>query len=322
MARCIGVLTSGGDSPGMNPCIRTVVRKALDYGMEVRGIRRGFAGLIDNDMLPLSARSVGGIIQRGGTILMTARCPEFKDPQAQRLALRNVNQQGIDALVIIGGNGSQLGALRLSETGLPVVGIPSTIDNDVYGTDIALGVDTALNTILSAIDKIRDTASSHQRAFLIEVMGRGSGYLALMGGLTGGAEVILIPEREATLEEVAETISEAYIRGKSFAIVVAAEGAKLKVQEVARYLEEREIGYEVRVTILGHVQRGGTASAFDRILAARLGAAAIDLLHRGESGKLVGLIGNETRATDLEEAACKTKTLDLDLYELAKILAK
>lgn len=318
----IGVLTSGGDSPGMNPCIRAVVRCALARGMEVMGIRRGYAGLMENDIRALGARDVGGIIQRGGTILYSSRAPEFRTDVGQRRALRNLAQNSIEGLVVIGGNGSLSGALALHEKGFPVVGIPSTIDNDIYGADPALGVDTALNTIQEAVDKIRDTASSHQRVFLIEVMGRNKGYLALMGGIITGAEVILIPEVEATLEEVASTISDAYIRGKSFAIVMMAEGAKLQVQEVAHYLEERQVGYEVRVTILGHVQRGGTASALDRLLATRLGAAAVEALFAGESGAMVAFQGGEVRKLGLEEALSREYPLDLGLYELAKVLAK
>lgn len=319
--RHIGVMTSGGDSPGMNPCIRAVVRQAISYGMEATGIRRGYAGLVDNDTQALDARSVGGIIQQGGTMLKTQRAPEFERPEVQRQALRNLNQRGIEGLAVIGGNGSMKGALALARLGFPVVGIPATIDNDVYGTDIAPGVDTALNTILLAVDRIRDTASSHQRAFLIEVMGRASGYLALYGGLAGGAELILIPEQELALEEMAQDVERAYVRGKSYVIIIVAEGAKLKVQEMADYLQAQETGYEVRITILGHIQRGGCASAFDRILATRLGAAAVRLLNQGEYGKLVGLVGNQIRATALEEAAYQPKPLDMEVYALARAMA-
>jgi len=319
--RHIGVLTGGGDSPGMNPCIRAVVRQAIGYGMAVTGIRRGYAGLVENDMQPLDARSVGGIIQQGGTILKSQRFPEFDRPEAQRQALRNLNQRGVEGLAVIGGNGTMKGALALERQGFPVVGIPATIDNDVYGTDIAAGVDTALNTILLAADRIRDTASSHQRAFLIEVMGRASGYLALYGGLAAGAELILIPEQELGLEEIAQDVERAYVRGKAFVIIIVAEGAKLKAQEVADYLEAQNIGYEVRISILGHIQRGGCASAFDRILATRLGTAAARLLHQGEHGKLVGLVGNQVRATDLEEATSRPKPLDMEVYALARAMA-
>lgn len=320
--RRIGVLTSGGDSPGMNPCIRAVVRCALDRGMEVWGIRRGYAGLMANDFCPLGARDVGGIIQRGGTILFSSRAPEFRTEAGQRQALRNLYQNGIEGLVTIGGNGTLSGALALHRRGYPVMGISSTIDNDIYGADPSIGVDTALNTILQAVDKIRDTASSHQRVFLVEVMGRNRGYLALMSGIAAGAEVILIPEVETTLEEVAQTIADAYVRGKSFAVIIIAEGAKLKIGEVARYLEEKDVGYEVRVTMLGHVQRGGTASAFDRILATRLGAAAVEALASGESGKMVCWQRGEIARVALEEGLSQMPPLDLSLYELAKTLAK
>jgi 6-phosphofructokinase 1 len=320
----IGVLTSGGDGPGLNPCIRAATRMALGYGMEVMGIERGYAGLMDGDVIPLSARSVGGIIGRGGTFLGTARAPEFQTAKGQREALRCLNRHGIEGLVVIGGNGSLQGACALHQHGFPVVGVPATIDNDVVGTDIAIGVDTALNTILDAVDKIKDTASSHQRAFLIETMGRDSGYLALMGGIAGGAEMILIPEFETTLEEVAQGLLDAYVRGKAHCIVVVAEGYKPGTQAVADYLCERqeELGFGVRVTVLGHVQRGGSPMAFDRILATRLGAAAIRELHEGNHGHIVGLIGNEVIRTPLEDVLTRHKELDLSLCKLSKIMAK
>ena len=320
----IGVLTSGGDGPGLNPCIRAVTRMALGYGLEVMGIERGYAGLMDGEMIPLDARSVGGIIGRGGTFLGTARAPEFETPKGQREALRNLNRHGIDGLVVIGGNGSLKGACALHHLGLPVVGVPATIDNDVVGTDIAIGVDTALNTILDAVDKIKDTASSHQRAFLIETMGRDSGYLALMGGIAGGAEMILIPEFETTLEDIAQGLLDAYVRGKAHCIVVVAEGYKPGAQAVAAYLQERreELGFGVRVTVLGHIQRGGAPMAFDRLLATRLGAAAARELQEGNHGHIVGLIGNEIVLTPLEDVLTRRKELDLSLCKLGKIMEK
>ena len=259
----IGVLTSGGDNPGLNPCIRAVVRAGLYQGLEVMGIRRGYAGLVDGEIKNMDARSVGGIIGYGGTILGIARCPEFYEPQGRREALRSLNRFGIDGLVVIGGNGSLTGALELWRLGFPVVGVPSTIDNDVNGTDISIGVDTALNTILDAIDKIKDTASSHNRAFLIETMGRHSGYLAIVSGIAGGAELVLCPEEETTFDEVVQTIEDAYIRGKSHCIIIVAEGWRPGTQELVSYLRERQdtLGFSVRVTQLGHVQRGGAASA-------------------------------------------------------------
>jgi len=320
----IGVLTSGGDGPGLNPCIRAVTRMALGHGLEVMGIERGYAGLMGGEMIPLDARSVGGIIGRGGTFLGTARAPEFKTPQGQREALRNLNRHGIEGLVVIGGNGSLTGACALHRLGFPVVGVPATIDNDAVGTDMAIGVDTALNTILDAIDKIKDTASSHQRAFLIETMGRDSGYLALMSGIAGGAEMVLIPEVETTLEEVAQGLLDAYVRGKAHCIAVVAEGHKPGTQAVADYLCERqeELGFEVRVTVLGHIQRGGAPSAFDRILATRLGAAAARELQEGNHGHIVGLIGNQIVLTPLEDVLAQRKELDLGLCELSKIMEK
>jgi 6-phosphofructokinase 1 len=322
--RLVGVLTSGGDGPGLNPCIRAVTRMALEYGMEVMGIERGYAGLMDGEMIPLNARSVGGIIRRGGTFLGTARAPEFKTAKGQLEALRNLNRHDIEGLVVIGGNGSLAGACALHQLDFPVVGVPATIDNDVVGTDMAIGVDTALNTILDAIDKIKDTASSHQRAFLIETMGRDSGYLALRGGIAGGAEMLLLPEFETTLEEVFQGLQNAYMRGKPNCIIVVAEGYKPGRQAVADYLKERqdELGFEVRVTVLGHIQRGGAPMAFDRILATRLGAAAVRQLHEGNHGHIVGLIGNEIVLTPLEDVLTRQKELDLSLCELGKIMEK
>jgi 6-phosphofructokinase 1 len=320
----IGVLTSGGDGPGLNPCIRAVTRQALSLGMEVCGIKRGFAGLMDGEMVDLNDRSVGGIVGQGGTFLGTARAPEFKTLKGQREALRNLNQAVVEGLVVIGGNGSLCGALALHELGFPVIVIPATIDNDVGGTDIAIGVDTALNTILDAIDKIKDTASSHQRSFLIEVMGRNSGYLALKSGVAGGAEAVLIPEVETPLEDLAQMMVDVYIRGKSHCIVIVAEGYKPGRLAVVDYLEEQreELGFDVRVTVLGHVQRGGRPSAFDRLLATQLGAAAARALHDGKSGHVVGLVGNQFTLTPLEEALANPPQIDMDLYEVAKVMER
>jgi len=320
----IGVLTSGGDNPGLNPCIRAVVRTGLHVGMEVMGIRRGYAGLVDGEIDEMDARSVGGIIGRGGTILGTARCPEFYEPRGRKEALRSLNRFGIDGLVVIGGNGSLTGALELWRLGFPTLGIPSTIDNDVNGTDISIGVDTALNTILDAIDKIKDTASSHNRAFLIETMGRHSGYLAMVSGISGGAELVLCPEVETTLGEVVEAVEDAYIRGKSHCIIVVAEGWEPGTQELASYLRERQdtLGFSVRVTQLGHVQRGGAASAFDRLLATRLGAAAVRELVAGNGGNMIGWVRNTITLTPLEEAVSFDKELSPELVELADIMEK
>ena len=320
--RKIAVLTSGGDAPGMNACIRAAVRTALGQGLEVLGIQRGYAGLMEGDMEPLSARSVGGISHKGGTFLETSRSPEFKTEEGQYAALSQLDQREIEGLVIIGGDGSLTGALKLHQLGFSVIGVPATIDNDVAFTDVAVGVDTALNTVLDAIDKIKDTASSHQRAFLVEVMGKDSGYLALMGGIAGAAEAIVIPEVETSCEELAERVKDAYVRGKAHFIAVVAEGAKPDTQTLAQHLGGRELGFEVRVTILGHVQRGGSPTAFDRLLATRLGAAAVQQLMKGQKGKMVGLIGNKVVATDLEKVLATRKSVDLEFYRLAQILER
>jgi 6-phosphofructokinase 1 len=320
----IGVLTSGGDNPGLNPCIRAVVRMGLHLGMEAVGVYRGYAGLIGGEIKELDARSVGGILGRGGTILGTARAPEFREARGRKKALRMLNRFDIDGLVVIGGNGSLTGALELHRMGFPVIGIPSTIDNDINGTDISIGVDTALNTILDAIDKIKDTASSHNRAFLIETMGRNSGYLALASGVAGGAELVLCPEIDTPLEEIIQVIEDSYIRGKAHAIIVVAEGWKPGTDEVAQELRARkeDLGFSVRVTRLGHVQRGGSPMAFDRILATRLGAAAVRELAAGNAGHMVGWIKNEPLLTPLEEAVAYQKEIDPELYELAQIMDK
>ncbi len=320
----IAVLTSGGDAPGMNAAIRAVVRTGIDLGMEVLGVRRGFAGLVKGDMTPLTARDVGGIIQRGGTILGSARSASFRTEEGQRQALAGLENWGVEGLVVIGGNGSQSGSYALERTGFPVVGVASTIDNDLVGSDITIGVDTALNTALESIDRIKDTASSHNRAFVVEVMGRDSGYLALMAGIAGGAEIVVIPEVKTGAEEVARELKAAYARGKPHAIVVVAEGAQCNAQALLDHFRRHrdETGFELRVTILGHVQRGGGPLAFDRLLASRLGSGAAELLKRGEHGKLVGLIAGEVAATPLEEVAGRRKPLDLSLYRLANVLAR
>lgn len=324
MLKRIGVLCSGGDGPGFNPAVRAVVRSAIHHGLAVLGIRRGFAGLISCECVPLDARSVGGIIGRGGTFLGTSRCPEFETEKGQREALRNLNRLELDALVIIGGDGSFRGAHVLQKAGVRVMGIPGSIDNDIYGTDMSIGVDTALNTVLDAIDKIKDTASSHQRAFVIEVMGRECGYLALMSGIAGGAEMVLLPEVETSLEEVAESLKDAYVRGKAHCIIVVAEGYKPGARAVVDYLQGRreELGFGVRLTVLGHIQRGGSPTAFDRLLATRLGAAAVEELVKGTHGAIVGLVRNQIKVTPLEEVVSHTKKIDLSLLKLAKIMEK
>jgi len=320
----IAVLTSGGDAPGMNAAIRAVVRTSIDKGWEVLGVQHGYAGLIDDAMIPLGVRDVGGIIGRGGTMLGSARSPEFRTEEGRMQALRSLNERAIDALVVIGGNGSQAGAHALSQMGFPVVGVASTIDNDLVGSDVCIGVDTALNIALEAVDRLKTTASSHGRAFLLEVMGRSCGYLALMVGIAGGAEAIAVPEVETDPEALATTIRQAYERGKAHAIVVVAEGAKFNATALEAYFNEHQerLGFEVRTTILGHVQRGGVPTASDRLLGIRLGAAAVEQLARGHHGVLVGQIKGKIVATPYLDVVDGKKPLDLGMWELARVLEK
>ncbi|MGV8027262.1 MAG: 6-phosphofructokinase [Anaerolineaceae bacterium] len=318
----IAVLTSGGDAPGMNAAIRAVVRTGTQKGFEVYGVPLGYSGLIEGKLIPMGPRDVGGIIQKGGTILGSARCEDFKTETGRMKALRGLNGNGIEGLVVIGGNGSQTGSYYLSEMGFPVVGVASTIDNDLVGSDTTIGVDTALNIALEAIDRLKVTGSSHQRAFLLEVMGRKCGYLALMASIAGGAETVILPEIDVDPEEIVDVLANAYERGKSHAIVVVAEGAKYNATRLANYFEEHneEIGFTLRVTILGHVQRGGSPSAQDRILGSRLGAGAVECLVRGEYGVLVGWVNNALKTTPLKELVGKTKPIDMELFELARVL--
>jgi 6-phosphofructokinase 1 len=320
----ISVVTSGGDAPGMNAAIRAVVRAGLENGWEVFGVRRGYAGLLTRDFVPLGAREVGGIIQLGGTMLGSGRCLEFLTKQARAKALDNLRQAAIDALVVIGGDGSQAAASQLSQAGFPVIGVASTIDNDLYGSDITIGVDTALNVALESIDRLKVTASSHRRAFLVEVMGRSCGYLALMAGIAGGAEVIVIPEVETHPEQVARELQAAYERGKAHAIAVVAEGARFNAEALSTYFQQHQerLGFELRVTTLGHVQRGGAPGAFDRLLATRLAVAAVRQLQERKFGVLIGLLNDEVSATRLEDVIANKKTLDLKLLETASILSK
>lgn len=320
----IAVLTSGGDAPGMNAAIRAMVRTGIARGWETYGIRRGYAGLLEGMLVPLGPRDVGGILHLGGTILGSARCPEFQTEAGLAQAVRTLDRHGIEALVVIGGNGSQNGAHRLSQEGVPVVGVASTIDNDLPGSDITIGVDTALNVALEAIDRLKVTASSHSRAFLVEVMGRNCGYLALMAALAGGAEAVVIPEVPTDPEELAAEIHRAYERGKPHAILVVAEGATYNATRLAAYFQENEkrLGFELRVTILGHVQRGGAPGAFDRLLATQLGAAAAAALARGEHGILVGWRRGAVATCPLSEVVSHRKTLDPELLELARVLAR
>ncbi|MCC7446409.1 MAG: 6-phosphofructokinase [Anaerolineae bacterium] len=318
----IAVMTSGGDAPGMNPAIRAVVRSALAKGIEVYGIRQAYAGLLAGDFERLTNREVSGILQRGGTILQTARNDEFRTQQGQRRGLRRLREHDIDGLIVIGGDGSLTGALALHNLGFPVVGIPGSIDNDIWGTNMAIGVDTALNTILDAIDRLRDTASSHERAFLLEVMGRNCGYLALMGGILGGAEITLIPERDMELDEISARLEDAYLRGKNHAIAVIAEGAKHNITDVAKFLETHNVGFEVRITILGHIQRGGSPTAYDRLLATRMGVKAVDCMINGEFGVMVGLDGRQMSTVSLQDVTSKKRSVNMEYYDLAEVLSR
>jgi 6-phosphofructokinase 1 len=322
--RTLGVVTSGGDSPGCNPCLRAVVRSALHLGWDVVGIQRGFEGLSNGEFIPLNSRSVSGIISQGGTILGSSRWEQFKTPTSHREALRNLNEFGVDVLVIIGGDGTMRGALAIHEAGIPTIGIPGTIENDVFGTDLALGVDTALNTAIEALDRIKDTASSQQQAFLVEMMGERSGYLALMAGIAGGAEMVCIPEVPFTMEDVVREVSDSYIRGKKHCIITVAEGAQPHATDIARYLQDNRerTGFGVRMSILGHIQRGGSPSAGDRYLGTLFGAEAVRLLAAGQSGLMVGMIDNQIVTTPLSEVTTSQVSIEPQYLELANILAR
>ena len=318
----IGVLTSGGDAPGMNACIRAVVRCGASHKLEVMGIRRGYAGLLEGDFLRLDARSVANILQRGGTILETSRCEEMKTEEGIRKAVQAAQQEAIEGLITIGGEGTFRGAAALAEAGgISVIGIPGTIDNDVYGTDYSIGFDTAINTALDAIDKIRDTASSLQRPFFIEVMGKDRGFIALDVGIAGGAEDILVPETKTKIEELSLDIKRSFERGKKCSIIVVAEGDEVGgVFSIAQQVWER-LRIDYRVSVLGHLQRGGSPTARDRILASKLGAAAVDALANGKTGYMVGEVKGEIALTPLRETWEKRKELDNNLISLAKVLA-
>ena len=319
MIKRIGVLTSGGDAPGMNAAIRSVVRYGVHHKLEVIGILRGYAGLINEDLKPLDHRSVSGIINRGGTILETARCDEFLTEERQRKAVEVLKRNKIDALVVIGGDGTYRGAIRLWEQWhIPCVGVPATIDNDLNGTDIAIGADTAINTALEATDKIRDTATSMERIFVVEVMGRDSGFIAIHVALAGGAEDVLVPELKYDLEEMCQDIVEGNRKGKISWIIIVAEGAA-KADKVAEKITEIT-GLETRVVVLGHIQRGGNPTARDRILAARLGAAAVDLILNDDFGKAVGVQDGRINAVDLHLAVEEKKTEVEHFYRLIRIL--
>jgi 6-phosphofructokinase 1 len=319
----IGVFTSGGDAPGMNAALRAVVRWLSANEVEVVGIKRGYAGMIDGDFTPMSSRDVANIIQRGGTILRTARSKAFMTPEGRSEAAKQLAKAGIEGLVAIGGDGTFRGAIRLTqEHRIPTVGVPGTIDNDLYGTDFTIGFDTAVNTALDAIDRIRDTAASHERVFFIEVMGRHAGFIALNVGLAGGAEVIALPEVPTGPDEIAEQIRTSEAKGKSSSIIVVAEGAYPGGADTLMKAAQEIYPFEGRVTVLGHIQRGGSPTAHDRVLASRLGAAAAETLLSGTSGVMLGEVEGEIALTPLAEAVEKRKPINRDIYELAGILAE
>ncbi|WP_405292721.1 6-phosphofructokinase [Algibacter sp. Ld11] len=320
----IGVFTSGGDAPGMNAAIRSVVRSCAYYNIECIGIYRGYEGLMEGDFESMDARSVKGIINKGGTILKSARSKEFRTKEGRQKAFDQLNKAGIDALVAIGGDGTFTGALVFNEEfDFPVMGIPGTIDNDIVGTSHTLGFDTAQNTVVEAIDKIRDTASSHNRLFFIEVMGRDVGHIALNVGIAGGAEEILIPEEDLGLDRLVESLNKSRKSGKSSSIVVVAEGDKIgkNIFELKDYVDENMEGYDVRVSVLGHMQRGGSPSCFDRVLASRMGVKAVDSLLEGKSNYMVGLMNNKMKLTPLDNAIKGKTKINLELLRVSDIMS-
>lgn len=320
----IGVLTSGGDSPGMNAAIRAVVRSCAYYDIECVGIYRGFQGLIEGDFKELDARSVKNIINRGGTFLKSARSKDFRNEEGRRMAFHNLQNENIDSLIVIGGDGTFAGASAFAnEFNFPIVGIPGTIDNDLNGTDYSIGYDTALNTVVEAIDKIRDTANSHNRLFLVEVMGRDAGAIALNAGIGAGAEEILIPKQNMGRERLLESLSRSKKSGKTSSIVVVSEGDQIgkNIFELAKYIEENLQEYEVRVTVLGHIQRGGSPSCFDRVLASRLGVCAVDALLRDETNVMIGIVHNKVISVPFSEAIKGSNEIDEELLRIADIIS-
>jgi 6-phosphofructokinase 1 len=319
----IGVLTSGGDSPGMNASVRAVVRTSIYHGMEVFGIMRGYTGMYENDIFKMESRSVANIIQRGGTILKTSRCKEFMTPEGRKIAYNNLKKHGIDGLVIIGGDGSFRGAQIFSnEFDIPCIGLPGTIDKDIAGTDFTIGFDTAVNTAVEAIDKIRDTADAHDRLFVIEVMGRDAGYIALHSGIATGAENILIPEKKTDIEEIVAQLAEKERRRKLVNLIVVAEGDEFGGGDsVANVIKQRLPQQEVRVCILGHIQRGGSPSCFDRLIASRMGYSAVECLVEGRYNVFVGIVNNRMHYTPLNEAVKKKQRISDEWMKIVKILA-
>jgi 6-phosphofructokinase len=319
----IAVFTSGGDSPGMNAAIRSVVRTCAYLGKECVGIYRGYQGMIEGDFKPMDARSVNNIINKGGTILKSARCEEFRTPEGRKKAHEQLMKEGIDAFVVIGGNGSFTGALKFTEEfGFPVIGIPGTIDNDILGSSYTIGFDTAINTVVEVIDKIRDTASSHNRLFFVEVMGRDVGHIALNAGVGAGAEEILIPEQNLGLERLLESLKRSKASGKSSSIVIVAEGDKIgkNVFQLKEYVEEHLPIYDVRVSVLGHMQRGGNPTCFDRVLASRMGVKAVESLLEGKSNLMVGIRDTKMVLTPLADAIKAHTEIDEELIRVSDIM--
>ena len=321
--KSIAVFTSGGDAPGMNACVRSVVRNALYLGLDVYGIKYGYNGMIEGDIYKMKSYSVSNIIQRGGTILKSARSKTFMTPEGRKKAFEHLKKRGIDGLVAIGGDGTFTGAnLYYQEYGIPIIGIPGTIDNDLFGSDYTIGFDTAVNTALSAIDSIRDTANSHDRVFFIEVMGRNSGFIAIQCGIGGGAEMVMVPETATTTNDVIQNLKEGRDKDKTSSIIVVAEG---KVHGNAHEIADKVLlelpELDIRVSTLGHVQRGGKPTAFDRILASRLGIAAVEGLTNGKKGVMVGIVNNQIQYTNFEDAITKPKPIDDDMLRMVKILS-
>lgn len=321
--KCIGVLTSGGDAPGMNAAIRAVTRTAIYHGFDVKGVMRGYKGLVFDEVMPFKTQNVSNIIQQGGTILKTARCAEFETVEGRRTAYNNMQSEGIDALVVIGGDGTLTGArIFAEEYDVPIVGLPGTIDNDLYGTDTTIGYDTALNTIVEAVDKIRDTASSHERLFFIEVMGRSAGFLALNGAIASGAEAAIIPEIATEVDQLAELIENGFRKSKNSSIVLVAESPITGgAMGLAERVKKEYPQYDVRVTILGHIQRGGSPSAADRILASRMGQAAIDALIEGQRNIMIGIDDEQIVYVPFVKAIRDDKPINRDLLSTIKILS-
>ena len=317
--KTIGVLTSGGDAPGMNAAVRAVVRKAIYHDLEVYGIIGGFAGLISGNAKKLELGSVGDIIHRGGTMLFSARCDEFKTKEGQLKGIEQLKKWGIEGLIVIGGDGSYRGAQALTKLGFPCIGVPGTIDNDICGTQFTIGFDTALNTVIDAIDKIRDTATSHERTFVIEVMGRNAGDIALWSGLAGGAETILIPEENYDMKEICDRLKKGHERGKKHSIIIVAEGVVSGI-ELGKKIKELT-NFDTRVSVLGHMQRGGSPTAFDRVLASRLGSRAVELIMAGIGGRAVGIENNKVIDRDFVEVLNETHKIDFNLLNLANELS-